>query len=51
MPRRESKRESEEPRELRSDQKNDKIIMLLAEILEELKNQTAVMPKPPVEER
>ena len=43
--------EAEEPRELRSDQKNDRIIMLLTEILEELKNQTAVMPQPPAAER
>lgn len=34
--------------EARADQPNQQIIMLLAEILEELKNQTAVMPQPPV---
>ncbi|HEX5780736.1 MAG TPA: hypothetical protein VFX80_02380 [Solirubrobacteraceae bacterium] len=48
---RDKQTKAEEPRELRSDQKNDKIIMLLAEILEELKAQTAVMPQAPAAER
>lgn len=39
------------PREARADQPNQQIIMLLGEILEELKSQSAVMPQPPAKER
>jgi hypothetical protein len=51
MPEEAQDQEAGQPRGARADQPNQQIIMLLGEILEELKSQTAVMPRPPVQDR